>query len=291
MTYIDLINDFWQEFEDEALRPNDALLYFYLLKVCNSKGWENPFELANKRVRLCLEITDKAIIESRDRLVERGLIEVTKGERNRVPPTYKLLRFCFPQESKKGNKRESKKVTRAEAKEPARAEAKESATDDFTFPQKAETQQNGSKNGNIIYIDKDKDYVVVDEITREEFFNDFFSENRRSTIEQLCMARAFGSIENFKRLAAAVLAEWEALPEPKHRDLKDARQHLINHCSRKLSAERQAQQSTPTQNQPPYGTRTIETAPTKRERTEAFANHIIDKLTRPDTPEFDDGFD
>lgn len=142
-----------------------------------------------------------------------------------------------------------------------------------------------------IELKKERIYLVVDNITREEFFNDFFSENRRSTIEQLCMARAFGSIENFKRLAAAVLAEWEALPEPKHRDLKDARQHLINHCSRKLSAERQAQQSTPTQNQPPYGTRTFETAPTKRERTEAFANHIIDKLTRPDTPEFDDGFD
>lgn len=269
MTYIDLINDFWQEFEDEALRPNDALLYLYLLKVCNSKGWENPFELTNKRVRLCLEITDKAIIESRDRLVERGLIEVTKGERNRVPPTYKLLRLCFPQESKKESKRESKKESR-------------NATT---------AQQNGSKTGNII-IDKDidKEYLVVDEMTREQFFNDFFAENRHSTIEQLCMARAFGSIDNFKRLAAAVLAEWEALPEPKHRDLKDARQHLINHCSRKLSAESREQQPQP-QKPTTNGTKTNEHYPTKRERNEAFASHIIDKLTRPDTPEFDNGFD
>lgn len=270
MTYIELINDFWQEFENEAMKPNDALLYLYLLKVCNSKGWENPFELSNKRIRLCLEMTDKAIIESRERLVERGLIEVTKGERNRIAPTYKLQRFYFPSESKKGSKRASKKESR-------------NATT---------TQQNGSKTGNII-IDKDidKEYYVVDEMTREEFFNDFFSETRRPTIEQLCMARAFGSIENFKRLAAAVLAEWEALPEPKHRDLKDARQHLINHCSRKLSAERREQQPTTTQKPTTNGTRTNEPAPTKRERTEAFASHIIDKLTRPDTPEFDDGFD
>lgn len=136
-----------------------------------------------------------------------------------------------------------------------------------------------------------KEYLVVDEMTREEFFNDFFSENRRPAIEQLCMARAFGSIENFKRLAAAVLAEWEALPEPKHRDLKDARQHLINHCSRKLSAESREQQPTTTQKQTTNGTKTNEPYPTKRERTEAFASHIINKLTRPDTPEFDDGFD
>lgn len=135
-----------------------------------------------------------------------------------------------------------------------------------------------------------EEYVVVDEMTREEFFNDFFSEQRQATIEQLCMARAFGSIENFKRLATAVLAEWEALPEPKHRDLKDARQHLINHCSRKMSAECREQKPT-TQNPTYNGTRNIETPATKRERTEAFASHIIDKLTRPYTPEFDDGFD
>lgn len=135
-----------------------------------------------------------------------------------------------------------------------------------------------------------EEYVVVDEMTREEFFNDFFSEQRQATIEQLCMARAFGSIENFKRLATAVLAEWEALPEPKHRDLKDARQHLINHCSRKMSAECREQKPT-TQNPTNNGTRNIETPATKRERTEAFAFHIIDKLTRPDTAEFDDGFD
>lgn len=139
--------------------------------------------------------------------------------------------------------------------------------------------------------ERNEEYLVVDEMTREEFFNDFFSPQRQATTEQLCMARCFGTIENFKRLAAAVLAEWEALPEPKHRDIKDARQHLINHCSRKMSAERREKQ-TPT-TQPPLtdGTRFNNPAQTKRERTEVFASHIIDKLTRPDTPEFDDGFD
>lgn len=134
-------------------------------------------------------------------------------------------------------------------------------------------------------------YLVVENITRARFFDDFFSPERQGTNEQLCLARGYGTIENFKRLAAAVLAEWEALPEPKHRDLKEARQHLINHCSRKLSAERRDKQIPPTQNPITDGTRISDPAPTKRERTEVFANHILDKLTRPDTPEFDDGFD
>lgn len=219
MTYIELINDFWQEFEDEAMKPNDALLYLYLLKVCNSKGWENPFELSNKRIRLCLEMTDKAIIERRERLVERGLIEVTKGERNRKAPTYKLLRFYFPSESKKGSKRASKKESR-------------NATT---------TQQNGSKNGNII-IDKDidKEYYVVDEMTREEFFNDFFSETRRSTIDALCMNN-YTDEATLRRLAKEVLDDWQGTSEPKHRDLHDAQKHLLNQIRIKLGYERREQ--------------------------------------------------
>ncbi len=219
MTYIELINDFWQEFEDEAMKPNDALLYLYLLKVCNSKGWENPFELSNKRIRLCLEMTDKAIIESRERLVERGLIEVTKGERNRIAPTYKLLRFYFPSESKKGSKRASKKESR-------------NATT---------TQQNGSKNGNII-IDKDidKEYYVVDELTREEFFNDFFSEVRRVTIDALCMNN-YTDETTLRRLAKEVLDDWQGTSEPKHRDLHDAQKHLLNQIRIKLGIERRDQ--------------------------------------------------
>lgn len=223
MTYIELINDFWQEFEDEAMRPNDALLYLYLLKVCNSKGWENPFELTNKRVRLCLEITDKAIIESRDRLVGRGLIEVTKGERNRTAPTYKLLRLCFPTESKKGSKRESKKETK-------------SATN---------AQQNGSKKGNIIIDldkDKEKEYVVVADYAREKFLQNFFSEDKRRSLEELCMSM-HTDIATMRRLAEAVLNEWETTDEPTHPDMNRAKQHLVNQIRIKLNAERAAQRS------------------------------------------------
>lgn len=90
--------------------------------------------------------------------------------------------------------------------------------------------------------DRKIEYIVVDEMTREEFFNFFFSEQRQGVVKQLCMARNFGSIENFKALAKRVLAEWEGEP---HATIKEANQHLINHCSRKQSAERREQTTRP----------------------------------------------
>ena len=52
------------------------------------------------------------------------------------------------------------------------------------------------------------------------------------------MARHFGSLENFKRLASQVVAEWEATEEKTKTDLNDAYKHLVSHCARKQSAER-----------------------------------------------------
>lgn len=234
MTYIELINDFWQEFESEAMPSNDALLYLFLLKVCNSKRWENPFELPNKRIRIYLEMTDKAIIQSRERLAERGLIKVTKGEKNRMPPTYNLLRVCFPRESKKGSKTESKNESRTGSR-------------------------TESKTGNIIKdVDIDKDYYVVDAIRREEFFNIFFAESRRKTIESLCINNHIDEA-TLRRLSKEVLDDWQATGEPKHRDLHEAQSHLLNQIRIKLSIERREQKTQP--NRPTTTNRDAKKAP------------------------------
>lgn len=138
--------------------------------------------------------------------------------------------------------------------------------------------------------ERSKEYLVVENITREAFFADFFSERHAAETEQLCMARGYGTIENFKRLANAVLAEWQAIPEPIHPDMKAARQHLINHCSRKLEAENRGKQTTHKQSTTNGDARHYDPDQAKRERTEQFQKHILDKLSRPDTAEPDDGF-
>lgn len=83
--------------------------------------------------------------------------------------------------------------------------------------------------------------VVVDnarELDKNQFLKEFFAENRRAALEQLIMSRHFGSLENFKRLASQVVAEWEATEEKTKTDLNDAYKHLVSHCARKQSAER-----------------------------------------------------
>lgn len=105
MTYIELLNHFWQLFENKGMRPNDALLYFFLLKECNRKSWQNPFSLSNKSVVISLEISEKSIIDSRRRLIERNLIKVKKGDRNCSAPEYFIIGvenedFYLPTESR-----------------------------------------------------------------------------------------------------------------------------------------------------------------------------------------------
>lgn len=135
-----------------------------------------------------------------------------------------------------------------------------------------------------------KEYFVFDDIARREFLADFFSPERQATVEQLCMARGFGTVANFKKLADAVLTEWECVSAT-HRNLQEARQHLINQCASKLNAERREQQNSTPQPYTNYGTRISNSAQAKRERMEEFQIHILNKLNSPETPEFDDGFD
>lgn len=38
MTYLDYINQFWQTQDNVQFSPNEAYLYFYLLKECNTQA-------------------------------------------------------------------------------------------------------------------------------------------------------------------------------------------------------------------------------------------------------------
>lgn len=91
MTYIELINSFWQEFGNKGMQPNDVLLYFYLLDHCNRISWQNPFSLTNKNLMMMLDLSEKSVIGARNRLKERGLICIEKGDRNCKAPVYFIV--------------------------------------------------------------------------------------------------------------------------------------------------------------------------------------------------------
>ena len=91
MTYIDYMNQFWKMNMSVEFSSNEAFLYFYLLNECKIRGWQNPFEHPNKTIVLATGMAEKTVIEVRNRLQQKGLIEFVSGKRNVKSPTYYLL--------------------------------------------------------------------------------------------------------------------------------------------------------------------------------------------------------
>ena len=87
--------------------PNEVFLYFYLLNECNIRGWQNPFEHPNKTIVLATGISEKTVIEVRNRLQQKGLITFESGKKNAKSPVYYLLDV-----SKKVSKEVSKRVSK-----------------------------------------------------------------------------------------------------------------------------------------------------------------------------------
>ncbi len=91
MNYIELINNFWKTRRIVAFSSNEADLYFTLLQECNLRGWLNPFECSNKSIVATIGITEKTLIDVRNRLQQKGLITFEKGKRKEKSPVYTLL--------------------------------------------------------------------------------------------------------------------------------------------------------------------------------------------------------
>ena len=91
MNYIELINHFWRTHRLHEFSPKEAFLYFALLNECNLRSWQNPFACTNKSLCATTGMTEKAIIDVRKRLEERGMITCTAGVRGRKAPVYSLL--------------------------------------------------------------------------------------------------------------------------------------------------------------------------------------------------------
>ena len=111
MTYIDYINQFWKMNRSVEFSPNEVFLYFYLLNECNIRGWQNPFEHPNKTIVLATGISEKTVIEVRNRLQQKGLITFESGKKNAKSPVYYLL-----DESKTVSKEVSKEVSKRVSK-------------------------------------------------------------------------------------------------------------------------------------------------------------------------------
>lgn len=79
MTYIDLLNSFWDSTRFNPCSSNEATMYLYLLHQCNIRRWINPFEFKTRDLELSLGLPRKTIASIRNRLKQRRLIEFVNG--------------------------------------------------------------------------------------------------------------------------------------------------------------------------------------------------------------------
>lgn len=90
MNYIELINQFWQTRRSKRITSLQSDLYFFLIHECNTRGWENPFEVSNRLICASIGISEPSLIDARNRLRQIGLIDFHGGKRNAQSPIYYL---------------------------------------------------------------------------------------------------------------------------------------------------------------------------------------------------------
>lgn len=169
MNYIELINLFWQTRRTVRLSSGEADLYYYLMQECNVRNWENPFACSNGIICATIGITEKTLIDARNRLQQKGLITFSAGQRRRMSPVYTLLYHKKESitGSIQGSKRESKTesitpnllINKTETKT-KRKEIKEKATG-FTPPSVEEVKNYCSKRNSNIDAQRFTDFYTA----------------------------------------------------------------------------------------------------------------------------------
>lgn len=91
MNYIAEINGFERWLETHSLPTLTQLLWYKLLYLSSRAGWPEWTQVDNRRLMVSLQIAREAsLTESRDRLVNAGLVEYQKGRKG-VPGRYRLI--------------------------------------------------------------------------------------------------------------------------------------------------------------------------------------------------------
>lgn len=93
MNYIAEINGFERWLETHPMPVLAQLLWYKLLYWSSRAGWPEWTQVDNRRLMVSLQIAREAsLTESRDRLVNAGLLEYQKGRKG-VPGRYRIVSF------------------------------------------------------------------------------------------------------------------------------------------------------------------------------------------------------
>lgn len=88
VTYIDLINSFWDSATTNPLSTGQVSLYFALLHVCNRSYWTEWFQAPNQVLSVLTGLSRSGILKARNELKQRGLVDFR--ERGTKATLYKI---------------------------------------------------------------------------------------------------------------------------------------------------------------------------------------------------------
>ena len=93
MTYVDRLNVFNRWLATNYLPGNSTLLFYRLLALFNEAGWPESIQVDNYRLMSMVDTrTERVAISARDKLVDVGFIQYSKGKK-KCPNTYYLTSY------------------------------------------------------------------------------------------------------------------------------------------------------------------------------------------------------
>ncbi len=116
MTYLDMLNEFYDFCECNAVSANAQLLFHTLLAINNKCVWEEWFSRTNVSLSGRMGISEKAFIRARNELKQLGLIDFVSSKKRGTCTKYCILY------NTKGSTKEVQKKYKGSTKEVQKAD-------------------------------------------------------------------------------------------------------------------------------------------------------------------------
>lgn len=88
--YDSFIKRFWKMRRIMKISSGEADLYFFFIHESFLRNWAVKFECPNGIISATLGITEKTLIDVRNRLQQKGLIAFIPGQRKKQSPIYTI---------------------------------------------------------------------------------------------------------------------------------------------------------------------------------------------------------
>lgn len=98
-SYIDYMNSFWREDENEQFSPVQSRLYFLLLNIFNNRKWADEVSLSDHYLCDMMGVSLNTLRTAKRELAKRSVIEFSAGGRGFANKTRYQLRMQYRNQS------------------------------------------------------------------------------------------------------------------------------------------------------------------------------------------------